>query len=68
LYVPLSSPIRVITLHIITPKLIVNSVVLGGVVVIVLAIGSKVLAFKPGRGDVFLKTIKSEARHLLEGN
>jgi hypothetical protein len=33
-------------------------VVLGGVMVIVLAIGAKVCGFKPGRGDGILRAIK----------
>jgi hypothetical protein len=33
-------------------------VVLGGLLVIVLAIGPKVCAFKPGRGDGFLRAIE----------
>jgi hypothetical protein len=40
----------------------------GGIVVSVLATGSKGSEFNPGQGDGFLRAIKDTERLILEGN
>jgi hypothetical protein len=57
-YIKLNLPNCNLFLWIVSIKLNMNLVVLGGLVVIVLAIGPKVRGFKPGRGRWSLRTIK----------